>query len=208
MKATKSPRSGSRAYRQEARARAAAATADRILDAAFRLFSLSLFDGVTLASIAAEAGVSEQTVIRRFGSKERLFAAVGERERARIEAQREPQANEPASMRAAVHALVGHYERDGRTMLNFLAQESRSPLIAEMLADGRAVHEAWVERHCATVIGVDGGPARAERLAAAIATTDLYTWKLMRLDRGLSPLEVEGVMVTLLEGLARTVGDA
>jgi AcrR family transcriptional regulator len=205
MMETSSP--GRRTYRQKARARAAAATADRILDAAFQRFSQSLFDEVTLAAIATEAGVSEQTVIRRFGSKEQLFAAVGERERARIEAQREPDASEPASMAAAVRTLVGHYERDGRTMLNFLAQESRSPLIADVLADGRAVHAAWVERHCATSLGPTDGAARSERLAAAIVATDLYAWKLMRLDRGLSPREVEGVMVTLLEGLARTAGE-
>lgn len=195
-----------RAYHQTARAKASAKTGKRILDAAFARFATMLFEEVTLRAIAADADVSEQTVIRRFGSKEELFAAVGERERARILAEREPDDDGDQPLESSIHALVGHYESDGPVMLNFLAQESRSPLIAKVLREGRTTHEGWVERHCATVLGQTQGAERERRVAAAIAATDLYTWKLLRLDRGLEPPEVEGVMVALLRGLERTAG--
>ncbi|MGK2939901.1 MAG: TetR family transcriptional regulator [Solirubrobacteraceae bacterium] len=58
-----------------ARAGAAAETERRIIDAALELFSERLYDQVALAGIAAAAGVSSQTVIRRFGSNEGLVAA-------------------------------------------------------------------------------------------------------------------------------------
>ncbi|MFL5885485.1 MAG: helix-turn-helix domain-containing protein, partial [Thermoleophilaceae bacterium] len=64
---------GKRPYRMTARAEAAAATGERILEAAAELFHARPFDEVTLEDVARRAGVSSQTVIRRYGSKEGLF---------------------------------------------------------------------------------------------------------------------------------------
>ena len=57
-----------RPYTMRARAEAAQATAERILDAALEAFGSSAFSEVTLQEIADRAGVSVQTIIRRFGS--------------------------------------------------------------------------------------------------------------------------------------------
>lgn len=89
---------------------------------------------LTLQQIAAEAGVTVQTIIRRFGSKEGLFEAIGRREGARILAERQPSNPEGGGLEAAVHALVAHYEHDGRTVLHFLYQEGRLPIIADIVA--------------------------------------------------------------------------
>src|SRR5437764_2573263 len=59
-----------RLYRMVARAEAAEATRLRILDAARQLFADLLYDQVSLNAVAARAGVTVQTVIRRFTSKE------------------------------------------------------------------------------------------------------------------------------------------
>lgn len=191
----------------KARARAAEETGERILDAAMNAFSTGLFDEVTLDSIAEAAGVSVQTVIRRFGSKEDLFATIAERESDRIVADREPDPSGPATMSSAIHALVGHYETDGRTVLNLLKQEDRFPLIAEAMSRGRREHREWVERHCAVVLENTTGVERRLRLEAAIAATDLYLWKLLRLDRGLTQREVEKTMLMMLDGLRGTRGE-
>lgn len=206
MKDASAAKRPGRTYRMKARAEAAARTGERILDAAMARFSTALFDEVTLASIAEDAGVSVQTLIRRFGSKEDLFEALGEREGARIEAQREPIGEAAPTMADAVRALVAHYERDGRMVLNLLRQESRFPLIDEALARGRSAHEAWVARHCGAALGRARGAGRDRRLRAAIATTDIYVWKLLRVDRGMSPREVEETMLDLLAGLRRRSG--
>ena len=66
------------------RAEAEQVTGEAILDAALAAFAQEPFDRVTLQRIAAASGVTVQTVIRRFGSKEQLFEALGERERVRV----------------------------------------------------------------------------------------------------------------------------
>ena len=67
-----------RPYTMRARAESAQATYRRILDAAEQLFLEQWYDQVTLDHVAEEADVSKQTVLRRFGSKESLFAAVAD----------------------------------------------------------------------------------------------------------------------------------
>lgn len=188
------------------RAQLAAETGERILSAAMDRFSHSQFEAVTLTEIAADADVTMQTVIRRFGSKEELFEAVAERETARILAEREPDADHLPTMAAAVRALVAHYETDGATVLNLLSQEHRSPTVAKIVARGRQAHRDWVAAHCQPVLGPARGAARRRRLVAAIAATDVYIWKLLRLDLGLSPGEAEKTMLALLEGLEPAEG--
>lgn len=184
-----------------ARARSVEETGERILDSAKELFSRLVFDEVTLKDIADDAGVTVQTVIRRFGSKEDLFTAIAEREGERVLAEREPLQDEDVTLASAVSVLVAHYERDGRTVLNLLSQEARFPLVAEVVATGREMHEEWVRKHCRPVLRGSSGVDRKRQLEAAIAATDLYTWKLLRLDRGLDREEVEKTMLALLEGL-------
>ena len=189
-----------RPYTMRARARSAEETGERILDSAKERFSRLAFDEVTLNDIADDARVTVQTVIRRFGSKEDLFSTLAKRESERIIAEREPLDTDADNMASAVRALVAHYERDGGTVLNLLSQETRFPMIADVMATGREMHEKWVMKHCRPVLG-SSGPDGRRRLEAAIAATDLYTWKLLRLDRGLGREEVEKTMLALLEGL-------
>ena len=190
-----------RTYTMGARAKSVEKTGERILDAALERFSRMTFDEVTLGDIAEDAGVSVQTVIRRFGSKEELFTTLGERESARIRTEREPLNPQDMSIESAVGTLVGHYERDGEMVLNLLAQESRFPLIAEAVSAGRVEHERWVERYFPSLFAGTSNSEQKRRIEAAIAATDLYVWKLLRLDRGLSRSETEKTITTLLRGL-------
>jgi AcrR family transcriptional regulator len=59
-----------------ARADAAAATADRIIAAARVRLRREPYDELTLEVVAADAGVTVRTVLRRFGSKDGLARAV------------------------------------------------------------------------------------------------------------------------------------
>lgn len=183
-----------------ARADAAEETRERIMHAAKQAFSHALFDEVTLTVIAEEAGVTVQTVIRRFGSKERLLESVAAREIDRVRSDRMVRVRKQSDLASAVRVLVTHYEVDGKTMLNLLAQEARSSAVAKVLSNGRGLHEEWVRDNCAEVLA--GGVP--EILAAAIAATDLYVWKLLRIDRGMSQRSVERTMLALLQGLAES----
>jgi AcrR family transcriptional regulator len=66
-----------------------AATAERILDAAAGLFWEQPSGQIPLDEVAWRAGVTVQTVIRRFGDKDGLFAAAWEREAERVREQRD-----------------------------------------------------------------------------------------------------------------------
>ena len=190
-----------RAYRKRARAESERATGEAILNAALSAFGSEPFDRVTLQEIAARSGVTVQTVIRRFGSKEDLFERLVERESPRVIASREP--DPEAGLPEALEALLDHYERDGDAVLNFVAQEHLFEPVRAVVERGRTVHREWVEHHCSEILSDTRGPARQQRLYAAILITDLSSWKLLRRDLGLERPNVAAVMTELLEALKR-----
>jgi len=188
-----------RRYQMRARAAAAAATAERILDAAIAVFWERPVDGVSLEEVARRAGVSQQTVIRRFGGKEGLFAAAAERESERIRQQR---GQAPVGdLEWAVRNLLDHYEELGRSVLRLLANEDRSPALHALAEEGRAYHAAWCERVFAPTLADLQGAQRARRLAQLITICDVLTWKLLRHDRQLSRHQTELALIELLEPL-------
>ncbi|HEV8163817.1 MAG TPA: helix-turn-helix domain-containing protein, partial [Actinomycetota bacterium] len=133
-----------RPYRMQARAAAAAATGERILDAAVAVFWQQPVDDIPLEQVARRAGVTVQTVIRRFGSKQGLLAAAAQREAERVRRQRDqaPVGDLPG----AVRNLLDHYEELGVPVLRLLAQEDRSPALRALADQGRAYHAGWCER--------------------------------------------------------------
>src|SRR5579859_526845 len=104
-----------RPYRMMARAATTAATGERILDAAIAVFWERPTTHISLEEVSRRAGVSVQTVIRRFGGREGLIAAAGQRESDRIRRQRFEAA--VGDVVGAVHILVEHYETTGGPVL-------------------------------------------------------------------------------------------
>jgi AcrR family transcriptional regulator len=163
-----------RTYRMDTRRAAAAATRERILSAAVDAFLTGWYDEVTLQDVAHAAGVSGQTVINHFGGKEPLFAAAVARISEEIGARRD---SAPAGdMDALIAALVEDYEITGDATIRLLALEERVEQIAPLLAEGRGYHREWVR---ATF-------GRPDLLPELVVATDVYTWKLLRRDQGLS----------------------
>ena len=185
-----------RPYRMVARAEAAAVTGERILDAAVEVFWESPGEQVSLEEVARRAGVSVQTVIRRYGGRDGLMAAAGEREARRVVEQREQApVGDPAG---AVHVLVDHYEEMGDRVLKMLAEEGRIPGLREIADRGREGHRRWCARVFAPALHRLSGVERERRLAQLVAVCDVYTWKLLRRDAGLSRRQTELAMVELL----------
>jgi AcrR family transcriptional regulator len=188
-----------RPYRMVARAESAAATGERILDAAVEVFWELPPDQMSLDEVARRAGVTVQTVIRRFGGRDQLFAAAGEREAERVRSQRD-QAH-AGDIAGAVRVLVDHYEALGDRVLRLLAEEERVPELREIVDRGREYHHDWCARVFAPALEGLAGADRRRRIAQLVAICDVYTWKLLRRDSGLSRRQTELALVELLEPL-------
>lgn len=178
-----------RAYRMGARAEAAEETKRRILEAVIELHMERYFDQVSLDDVAERAGVTVQTVLRRFDNKERLIEAASEVVRGRVSDQR----NEApvGDVAGAVENLVDHYEEWGESVLRLLAQEDRIPAFRKTTDAGRAMHYEWVERTFAPFLAERDGPSRKRLLAELVAVCDVYVWKILRRDLGLSRKQTE-----------------
>lgn len=188
-----------RPYRQTARAAAAARTRQNVLSAGVLLWRAKDWDQVTLAELAAEAGVTAQTVLRLFGSKDGVVDACLEEKASGIESTRE---RAPVGDTAgALDVLLAHYEADGDAALRTLALEDRSPVARRIAEHGRAHHRAWCARVFGPFLPDPRTKAHAAQLDAFVAATDLYLWKLLRRDLGRTPAATRRVFDALLEGL-------
>jgi AcrR family transcriptional regulator len=189
MKMTSSQSATTRPYRLGRRAASATANGESILESARRLFGEFRYDQVSLDDVAAQAGVTERTVVRRFGSKEKLFGAVSAERAASIRRARD---EVPAGdIREAVRLLVGTYEDWGDEVLHLLSQEHGLAGVTNTVEAGRRYHLAWVERAFSPLLRKLPPPARRRRLGQLVAMTDIYCWKVLRRDVGLSRAEVE-----------------
>lgn len=190
-----------------ARADAAARTHQRIIDAAFELYSEHDFEQVSLEDVAARADVTVRTVLRRFGGKEALLEAVAQAgDQAVEDRRRDVPAGDAA---AAVRCVVGDYERYGDPIMRLLSQEERVPAFRQIADRGRRLHYDWVERTFAPQLSRRERPARRRLRAELIAITDVYTWKLLRRDLRLgrkATAEVLDEMVAAVTASKRSEG--
>jgi AcrR family transcriptional regulator len=196
-------KSASRTYTQTQRAESTLATRDRLLGAATAAFSASVYEDVTLAAIAKEAGVSHQTLLNHFESKEGLFAAVVEDIKESIVDRRA--AVQPGSVARVVGYLMEQYEEIGDVNARYSMTADRFPLIADAMNFGRASHREWLELQLGERLP-RRGRERERALSALHAATDVYTWKLLRRDIGLSLEETAATMTMLVEGVLRPGG--
>ena len=182
-----------RPYRMRARAQAAQATAQAIIAAARALFAERPYDQVSLPVIAEDAGVTVQTVLRRFGSKEELFAAAAHQRSGQIRADRE------AAPPGDLTHLIAHYERWGDEQAYLVAQEARVTAIRVITDAGRRYHRDWVARAYRPALATLPPATRRRRLAQLTAVTDLATWRLLRRELKLSPDQTTAAIRELVD---------
>jgi AcrR family transcriptional regulator len=196
------PMSGDRRpYRMRARAESAAATGERILDAAETSFLEGDGEEPTLADVAERSGVSVQTVLRRFGNRDGVLTAAIARMAAHVSLQRgaAPVGDPPG----AIANLVEHYEEVGDKVVRMLDESSRNKTIRKLTRMGFAYHREWCKRVFAPTLEALDPPARALRTAQLVAATDVYVWKLLRRDQGLGRERTERAMLGMVEPLTR-----
>ena len=183
-----------RTYTMTARAEAAERTRVAVLDAMVGLATSKLLVEITLEDVAAEAGVSVQTVLRRFGSRAGL---VEEAYTHAVAAVDEERSTPVGDVPAAVAAIVEHYERRGDGVVLMLAQERSDATVRRFTDTGRRMHRTWVETVFAPHLP-GAGAAREARVDLLAVVTDVYTWKQLRRDRGLDRTTTEQRIHTLV----------
>jgi AcrR family transcriptional regulator len=186
----------SRRYDMGARQQAKNATRDAIIDAAIDTFMAERSFSVTLPAVAERADVTVKTVLRHFGNREGLIEAAWSHAWDDVMAERRPPSDDAG---AALRVLIAHYERRGKMVLAMLADE-KEPRARQMTDSGRLAHREWVEQVFTGRLP-EPGSGRGRLIDVLVVATDVYAWKLLRLDRGLSVDEVCDRMMFMTDAL-------
>jgi len=182
----------------QARARAVEQTRARILVAARTAFLTERYDLVTLTAVAKEAGVTQQTLLNHFSSKEGLFLAFIEIAGAEINDLRG--VVRPSDVTGTVQALMRQYEVLGDANVRLAAVADSIPVVADIAGMARIQHQAWLETIFADDLPAAAAPRR-RALAALYATTDVGTWKLLRRDLHHSRRETSVILQSMLRSI-------
>jgi len=123
-----------RAYRLGRRAESAAATRERIVDAAAALYEAQGVNATTLQAIAAKADVSRGTILHHFGGPSGVLDAVAVRilETLQLPDERifEGAADDEARLRAYVRAIVEFFRRSTGWWAVFMTEMDRPEMKA------------------------------------------------------------------------------
>ena len=185
-----------RTYDMGTRQQAKDSTRDAIVRATIDAFMAERSFAITLPTIAERAKVTVKTVLRHFGSREAVIEAAWAQAYDEVMAERTPP---PGDLEGALKVLIAHYERRGSIGLVMLADEN-DPRAVRMNSAGRLAHREWVEEVFADRLPEQAAP-RTRLVDVLVVATDLYAWKLLRIDRGLSVDDVHDRMLLMTEAL-------
>jgi AcrR family transcriptional regulator len=191
-----------RQYNQVARAESRKRTRDALLHAAVERFLADRWDQATIEAIAADAGVTKQTLLRHFGSKAGLFEQAMLRDYEQVREQRF--AVPRGDLGAAVDNLLDHYEAWSGYAVRIADAAADSEALAALRGLARQLHYDWVEHAFGPWLDARGAVARSRLRNTLIAICDLNAWRLLSHDLALSRQETRA---TLLEAIERLIED-
>jgi AcrR family transcriptional regulator len=181
-----------RTYTKVARAAAQDRTRRALLAAADRAFFSGPWDQASLDAIAADAGVSKQTLLRHFGSKEGLLEQTFLHGFEQVRAQR--LAAPQDDLRGAIDNLLAHYERHGKRAMR-IGAPAGDHQIEPFARRAREMHYAWVEHAFGAWLDRVSGRERARLRAALIVACDVQAWWILAHDLGLERRDVRATLI-------------
>lgn len=191
----------SRTYTKVARAEAEQQTRAALIAAADEAFLSGPWVRVSLESIAQSAGVTKQTLLRHFGSKDGLLEQTLRLAIPRVEKQRLSAPTD--DIPGAVDNLLDHYEQRGGRAMRSTNLDLGGPL-AELAQISRQFHYDWIDHAFGRWLAPVPSAERARLRAALIAICDVQSWSILAHDLGLSRAEVRA---TLILCIRRLLGD-
>ncbi|GAA4459741.1 hypothetical protein GCM10023189_33840 [Nibrella saemangeumensis] len=191
-----------RPYSMSTRAESATQTEQSIMHAMVALWMEIPLSQITLEKIAERAGVTVRTILRKFGSKEDLLEASLQHDASTIEQTRNKVP--VGDVAEALNVLLTEYEQMGEAVVRTIVLENELPGARKILDRGRAYHRQWCALVFEPYLPDSGSDAYEIKLAAFIAATEIYLWKLLRKDLQKSHDETRQVFRLLVEGLIRS----
>lgn len=187
-----------RGYIKVARAEGEERTRAALLDAADEAFLSAPWEHASLEAIARAAGVTKQTLLRHFGSKDGLLEQVMARAIDEVEKQR---LSVPTNdIAGAVDNLLEHYEvRGGRAMRSSNLDMNGS--LADLGGRARQFHYDWVELAFGGWLTAVRRSERGRLRAALIAVCDVQAWWILTHDLELSRAEVRATLILTINRL-------
>lgn len=186
-----------RQYKQVAREQAQRRTREALLEAAIDEFYADRWSKVSLAGLAARAGVTKQTLLRHFGSKEGLLIQALVRSAAQVLDERW---NAPVGdVDGAIENLLDHYEVWGQRARQIGAWQDAPSVLAKLSQAGRQVHYQWIEFVFAPQLeGLQESDSSRLR-AELIVICDVQTWWILAHDLKLVRAEVKAILSGMVE---------
>lgn len=186
-----------RQYKQVAREQAQQRTREALLETAIDEFYAGRWSETSLAALAARAGVTKQTLLRHFGSKEGLLIQALVRGAAQVLDERW---NAPVGdVAGAIENLLDHYEIWGQRSRRIGAWQDAPSVLAKLAQAGRQVHYQWIEFVFAPQLeGLD--VADSSRLRSElIVICDVQTWWILAHDLKLGRAAVKRILTGMVE---------
>lgn len=190
-----------RNYTMVIRAKAAEMTSEEIIRVVGELWMKYSIHEITLQMVAQNAGVTVMTILRKFGSKEGLFEAALKTDTAGIQDVRKE--SQAGNIYQTISILMKEYEYTGPAVIRTLAVENDLPIAAKILRKGRELHKEWCQRIFAQYLPASTDKDYQITLGAFYAATDVYKWKLLRIDLGYSKEETEKIIIKTVRGLIK-----
>ncbi len=192
-----------RKYNMSVRTKNAKATEKNILKATGALWIEYPIREITLEMIATKAGVTERTILRKFGSKEELYEAAIQHDVAGIQSIKDQA--KIGDVENAVEVLMKEYTLTGLAAIRTLAVEFEFPIAAKILKKGRESHKAWCERVFSPFLPPDTHPKYPLYLGAIYAATDVNKWKLLHRDLGYSEKKTASIFKITIASIIHNI---
>jgi AcrR family transcriptional regulator len=192
-----------RPYKKVAREQSQQRTREALLEAAIDEFYADRWGKASLEALAARAGVTKQTLLRHFGSKEGLLIQALVRGAAQVLDER--WSAPVGDIDGAIENLLDHYELWGRRARQIGAWQDAPSVLAKLSRAGRQLHYQWVDFAFAPELeGLDGA-THARHRAELIVICDVQTWWILAHDLELPRAEIKAILIGMID---RTLGAA
>ncbi|HXC46239.1 MAG TPA: TetR/AcrR family transcriptional regulator [Solirubrobacteraceae bacterium] len=190
-------RKGTREYKQVERAKARERTREALIKAASDEFFEGNWANSSLDSLSSKAGVTRQTLLRHFGSKDGLLMQALMRGAAQVRGQR--WSTPTTDISGAVENVLDHYEEWGQRSMHIGAWQSGPTALVLFANAARQIHYEWVEYAFAQWLEPLDEQTRTRRRAVLIVLCDVQTWWILSNDMGLARREIHAILTDQIE---------